>query len=44
MTLNYRVVAEATAGMPESRMTLEVTSPILTSGPIKRETVVRITP
>jgi uncharacterized repeat protein (TIGR01451 family) len=44
MTLNYRIVAEATAGMPESRMTLEVKSPILTAGAIKRETVVRITP
>lgn len=44
MTLSYRITAEATAGMPESRLTLEVKSPILSSGPIKRETVVRITP
>jgi hypothetical protein len=44
MTLTYRVTAQAMDGMPEARASVEVTSPILTSGPIKRETVVRITP
>jgi uncharacterized repeat protein (TIGR01451 family) len=44
MTLSYTIVAEAMPGMSESRLTVEVTSPILTSGAIKREQVVRLTP
>lgn len=43
MTLTYRIVAEAISGMPESRLTIEVASPVLTAGPIKKDTVVRIT-
>jgi uncharacterized repeat protein (TIGR01451 family) len=44
MTLSYTIVAEALPGMAESKLTVEVSSPILTSGPIKQERVVRINP
>ncbi|MBY0586722.1 hypothetical protein K2X85_06075 [bacterium] len=44
MTLSYTIVAEAMPGMPESRLSVDVSSPILTSGKIQREQVVRLTP
>ncbi len=44
MTLSYTIVAEVLPGMNEGRISVEVTSPILTSGSIKREQVVRLNP
>lgn len=45
MSLSYQIVAEAIATNGQSgRITIEAKSPILTAGPLKQESVVRITP